>query len=52
MIIIIAIFKCYFSGEHTALFKIKNKDKKKDKHIISKSQQIKSTVHNAKSYLN
>ena len=46
IIIIMVIFKCYFSGElidfHTKYLK-----KKRCEHIIRKNKQIKSTVHDA-----
>ena len=45
-IIIMVIFKCYFSREHIAL-----PYKKCCEHRIRKNQQIKSTVHDGKSYL-
>ena len=45
LIIIMVIFKCYFSGEHIAL-SIK-KQQQKQQHRIRKNQQIKSTVHDA-----
>ena len=44
-IIIMVIFKCYFSGEHIAL-SIK-KQQQRCEHRIRKNQQIKSTVHDA-----
>ena len=46
MIIIMVIFRCYFSREHIALSL-----KKRCEHRIRKNQQIKNTVHDAKSYL-
>ena len=45
VIIIMVIFKCYFSGEHIAL-SIKNQQQRCE-HRIRKNQQIKSTVHDA-----
>ena len=45
-IIIMVIFKCYFSGEHIAL-SIKIKKQQRYEHRIRKNQQIKSTVHDA-----
>ena len=47
IIIIMVIFKCYFSREHIAL-SLKKKTKKWCEHRIMKTQQIKSTVHDAK----
>ena len=55
IIIIMVIFKCYFSGEHIALSHKKNiyikKQKKQQQqrceHRIRKNKQIKSTVHDA-----
>ena len=44
IIIIMGIFKCYFSGEHIAL---SYKKKQRCEHRIRKNQQIKSTVHGA-----
>ena len=46
IIIIMVIFRCYFSRQHIAL-----SYKKWCEHRIMKNQQIKSTVHDAKSYL-
>ena len=46
IIIIMVIFRCYFSREHIAL-----SYKKWCGHITRKNQQIKSTVHDGKSYL-
>ena len=46
VIIIMVIFKCYFSREHIAL-----SYKKRCEHRIRKNQQIKSTAHDGKSYL-
>ena len=50
IIIIMVIFKCYFSGELIAL-SLKNIYKKQQQqrceHIIRKKKQIKSTVHDA-----
>ena len=43
IIIIMGIFKCYFSGEHIAL-SLKKKQQRCE-HRIRKNQQIKSTVH-------
>ena len=45
-IIIMVIFKCYFSGEHIAL-SIKKEQQQRCEHRIRKKQQIKSTVHDA-----
>ena len=45
LIIIMVIFKCYFSREHIAL-----SYKKWCGHRIRKNQQIKSTAHDGKSY--
>ena len=50
IIIIMVIFKCYFSGEHIALSinkKIKTKQQQRCEHRIRKNKQIKSTVHDA-----
>ena len=41
---IMGIFKCYFSGEHTAL---SLKKQQRCEHKIRKNQQTKSTVHGA-----
>ena len=46
IMIIMVIFKCYSSREHIVL-----SHKKICEHRIRKNQQIKSTVHDAKSYL-
>ena len=46
VIIIMVIFKCYFSREHIAL-----SHKKCREHRIRKNQQIKSTANDGKSYL-
>ena len=48
IIIIMVIFKCYFSGELIAL-SLKNILKKQQRceHRIRKNKQIKSTVHDA-----
>ena len=46
IIIIMVIFKCYFSGEHIAL-SIKKTQQQRCEHRIRKNQQIKSTVHDA-----
>ena len=43
-----AIFKCYFSGEHIALSIKKKTKQQRCEHRIRKKQQIKSTVHDAK----
>ena len=53
IIIIMVIFKCYFSGEHIALSRKKTKTNKQQRceHRIRKNQQIKSTVHDANSYM-
>ena len=45
-IIIMVIFKCYFSGEDIAL-SIKIKKQQRCEHRIMKNQQNKSTVHDA-----
>ena len=45
IIIIMVIFKCYFSGERIALSMKKNQER--CEHRIRKRQQIKSTVHDA-----
>ena len=45
-IIIMVIFKCYFSREHTAL-----SYKKWCEHRIRKNQQTKSIAHDGRSYL-
>ena len=45
-IIIMAISRCYFSSEHIAL-----SYKKSCEHRIRKNQQIKTTVHDGRSYL-
>ena len=45
-IIIVVIFKCYFSREHIAL-----SHKKLCEYRIRKNQQIKGTAHDGKSYL-
>ena len=50
IIIIMVIFKCYFSGEHIVL-SIKNKKQQRCEHRIRKNQQIKSTVHDANLYM-
>ena len=47
IIIIMVIFKCYFSREHIALSYIKWCE-----HRIRKNQQIKGTAFDGKSYLN
>ena len=47
IIIIIVIYKCYFSGELIALSNIKKNKKKRCEHRIRKNEQIKSTVHDA-----
>ena len=44
IIIIMVIFKCYFSGELIALSYIK-KQQQRCEHRIRKNKQIKSTVH-------
>ena len=44
IIIIMVIFKCYFSGEHIAL---SIKKQQRCEHRIRKNQQIKSSVHDA-----
>ena len=44
LIIIMVIFKCYFSGEHITL---SWKKQQRCEHRIRKNQQIKSTVHDA-----
>ena len=46
IIIIMLIFRCYFSREHIAL-----SYEKLCEHGIRKNQQIKSTAHDRKSYL-
>ena len=46
VIIIMVVFKCYFSREHIAL-----SYKKLCEHRIRKNQQIESTAHDGKSYL-
>ena len=46
IIIIMIIFKCYFSKEHIDL-----SYKKLCEHRIRKNQQVNSTVHDGKSYL-
>ena len=46
IIIIMFIFKCYFSGELIALSYIK-KQQQRCEHRIRKNKQIKSTVHDA-----
>ena len=48
IIIIMVIFKCYFSGEHIAL---SIKKQQRCEHRIRKNQQIKSTVHDANKYM-
>ena len=50
IIIIMVIFKCYFSGELIALSYIKNiykKQQQRCEHRIRKNKQIKSTVYDA-----
>ena len=47
IIIIMVIFKCYFSGEHIALSIKKQQQQQRCEHRIRKNQQIKSTVHDA-----
>ena len=48
IIIIMVIFKCYFSGEHIALSIKKTKQQQQRcEHRIRKNQQIKSTVDDA-----
>ena len=48
IIIIMVIFKRYFSGEHIALsIKKQTKQQQRCEHRIRKNQQIKSTVHDA-----
>ena len=47
IIIIMVIFKCYYSGEHIALSIIKKQQQQRCEHRIRRSQQIKSTVHDA-----
>ena len=48
VIIIMVIFKCYFSGEHIALSNNNGlKKQQRCEHRIRKNQQIKSTVHDA-----
>ena len=49
VIIIMVIFKSYFSGEHIALSIIKKQQW--CEHRIRKNQQIKSTVHDANQYM-
>ena len=49
IIIIMVTFKCYFSTEHIALSL--RKIKRRCLHRIMKNKQIKSTVHDAISYL-
>ena len=46
IIIIMLIFRCYFSREHIVL-----SYKKWCEHRIRKNQQMKSTAHDGKSYL-
>ena len=46
IIIIMVIFKCYFSGEHIGL-SINKKKQQRCEHRIRKNQKIKSTVHDA-----
>ena len=46
IIIMMVIFRCYFSREHIAF-----SYKKWCEHRISKNQRIKSTEHDEKSYL-
>ena len=49
IIIIMVIFKCYFSGEHIALSikKRKKKQQQRCEHRLRKNQQTRSTVHDA-----
>ena len=47
IIIIMVIFKCYFSGEHIVLSIKKTKKQQRCEHRIRKNQHIKSTVHDA-----
>ena len=49
VIIIMVIFKCYFSGELIALSYIKIKQQQLCEHRIRKNKQIKSIVHAANS---
>ena len=46
IIIIMVIFKCYFSGELIAL-SYKKQQRQQCEHRIRKNKQIKSTVHDA-----
>ena len=45
IIIMMVIFKCYFSGELIALSYIKKQQQQRCEHRIIKNKQIKSTVH-------
>ena len=45
IIIIMVIFKCYFSGELIALSYVKKKQQQRCEHRIRKNKKIKSTVH-------
>ena len=48
IIIIMVIFKCYFSGELIALsYRKKQQQQQRCEHRIRKNKQIKSTVHDA-----
>ena len=52
LIIIMGIFKGYFSGEHIALsLKKKQEKQQRCEHRIRKNQQIKSTVHGASQHM-